>query len=179
MMKRLTWFVGGAVAGAAGVTVAKRKVKQAATQLTPKRMVNGVTSRVHDAYVEGMSYGMISYCVPHSVYPAGYHCDPKQSLPFACLASQKNHMSLYLMCIYGSTVEEAWFRAAWAKTGKKLDMGKSCVRFKKIDELPLDVIGEAIRRMPAKKYIANYEAVLQKSAKSKANGKANGKAKKA
>jgi hypothetical protein len=145
--------------------------------LTALRKV--IVANLDEAYVEGMSYGMISYCVPLSVYPAGYHVDPKQSLPFACLSSQKNHMAMYLMCIYGSPVEEAWFRAAWAKTGKRLDMGKSCVRFKKLEDLPLDVIGEAIRRMPAKKYIANYEAVLQKSAKSKANGNANGKAKKA
>ena len=100
-------------------------------------------------YEEGMQYGMIGYYVPHRVYPAGYHCDPKQPLPFACLASQKNYMSLYLMCVYGDTPLAKWFAAAWAKTGKKLDMGKSCVRFKKLDDLALDVIGEAIRRLPA------------------------------
>ena len=69
------------------------------------------------------------YFVPHSVYPPGYHCDPKQPLPFAGLASQKNHMSLYLMCNYADGEYELWFREAWTKTGKKLDMGKSCVRF--------------------------------------------------
>ena len=109
---------------------------------------------------EGMQYGMIGYYVPHSVYPAGYHCDPKQPLPYAGLASQKNHMSLYLMANYGSAEQMAWFQEAWAKSGKKLDMGKSCVRFKKLEAVPLDVIGQAIKRLPAKAYIAQYEATL-------------------
>jgi hypothetical protein len=107
---------------------------------------------------------MIGYYVPHRVYPAGYHCDPKQPLPFAGLPSQKNYMSLYLMCTYGSTEHAKWFREAWAKTGKKLDMGKSCVRFRKVEDLPLDVIGEAIRRVPAKEYIAHIEAAMKPTA---------------
>jgi hypothetical protein len=105
-----------------------------------------------------MQYGMIGYYVPHRVFPAGYHCDPRQPLPFAGLASQKNHMSLYLMSVYGGGEHGEWFKKAWAKTGKKLDMGKACIRFKKLDDLPLEVIAEAIRRVPAKKYIAHYEA---------------------
>jgi hypothetical protein len=112
-------------------------------------------------YEEGMQYGMIGYYVPHRVYPAGYHCDPKQPLPFASLASQKNHMALYLMCVYGESDHSNWFREAWAKTGKKLDMGKSCLRFKKVEDLALDVIGETIKRVPAKKYIAHCEASLK------------------
>lgn len=111
-------------------------------------------------YVENMSYGMIGYCVPHSIYPPGYHCNPEQALPFAALASQKNYMSLYLMCTYGNVSHMKWFQDAWAKTGKKLDMGKSCIRFKKVEDLALDVIGEAIRRVPAKKYIAEVEWTL-------------------
>ncbi|HKQ48547.1 MAG TPA: DUF1801 domain-containing protein [Phycisphaerae bacterium] len=118
-------------------------------------------------YEEGMSYGAIGYYVPHKVYPPGYHCDPKQPLPFAGLASQKNHMAVYLMCIYGSTDQESWFRKEWAKTGKKLDMGKSCIRFKKLDDLAVDVIGKAIARVPAKKYIADYESVMKTSGKKK------------
>ncbi len=109
-------------------------------------------------YEEGMQYGMIGYYVPHHVYPAGYHCDPRQPLPFAGLASQKNHCSLYLMCVYGESEVSKWFQEAWAKTGKKLDMGKACVRFKKSEDLALDVIGETIRRVPAAKYIAVCEA---------------------
>lgn len=118
-------------------------------------------------YEEGMQYGMIGYYVPHRVYPAGYHCDPKQPLCFAGLASQKNYMSLYLMCVYGDSDHAEWFREAWAKTGKKLDMGKSCVRFKKVEQLALDVIGEAIRRVPAKKYIEHCEGVLRSVKKRK------------
>lgn len=112
-------------------------------------------------YQECMGYGMMGYAVPHSVYPPGYHCDPKQPLPFAGLASQKGHMSLYLMCTYMNSGEDGWFRKAWAKTGKKLDMGKSCIRFKKVEDLALEVIGEAIRRVPAKKYIEIYESLLK------------------
>ena len=112
-------------------------------------------------YEEGIQYGMIGYYVPHRVYPAGYHCDPKQPLPFAGLASQKNHMSLYLMCVYGDTDHSKWFQDAWARTGKKLDMGKACVRFKKLDNLSLDVIAEAIRRVPARNYIAHCEAAVK------------------
>jgi Domain of unknown function (DU1801) len=111
-------------------------------------------------YEEGIQYGMIGYYVPHRVFPAGYHCDPKQPLPFAGMASQKNHLSLYLMCTYGSAEQQAWFKDAWAKTGKKLDMGKACVRFKKLSDVPLEVIGEAIRRVPAKKYIESYQAMI-------------------
>jgi hypothetical protein len=114
-------------------------------------------------YEEGIQYGMIGYYVPHRVYPAGYHCDPNQPLGFAHLASQKNHMALYLMCIYGDSDLSRWFRQAWAKTGKKLDMGKACVRFKKVEDLALDVIAEAIKRMPARKYIEICEAATAKT----------------
>ena len=119
-----------------------------------------VRKNLSSGYEEGMQYGMIGYYVPHSVYPPGYHCDRKQPLPFASLASQKNYMAVYLMCIYGNAEHEAWFREAWAATGKKLNMGKSCVRFKRIDDLALNVIGGAIKRVPAKKFIAHYKATL-------------------
>jgi hypothetical protein len=120
-----------------------------------------------------MSYGMIGYHVPHSIYPAGYHCDPEQPLPFAGLASQKNHMAFYLMCVYSEKEYEKWFREAWAKSGKKLDMGKSCIRFKKLEDLPLDVVGVAIKKVPVKKYVAIYEAAFKqpKGTKKKAAAK--------
>jgi hypothetical protein len=111
-------------------------------------------------YAEGMQYGMIGYAVPHRVYPAGYHCDPSQPLCFAGLASQKNHCSLYLMSIYGSEKERQWFEREWKKSGKKLDMGKACIRFKSAADLPLELIGEAIARTPAKQYIAAVERTL-------------------
>lgn len=122
-------------------------------------------------YEEGMQYGMIGYYVPHRVYPAGYHCDPKQPLPFAGLASQKNYMSLYLMCIYGSSDHLKWFQQAWAETGKKLDMGKSCIRFKKLEDLSLDVIGESIKRVPAKKYVERCEAIIKSTTRGAAKRK--------
>ena len=112
-------------------------------------------------YEEGMQYGMIGYYVPHRLYPAGYHTNPKQPLPFACLASQQDYMSLYLMTAYGEKAEDTWFRVEWAKTGKKLDMGKSCIRFKHLEDLALNVIGEAIRRVPLKNYIEHYESVIK------------------
>jgi uncharacterized protein YdhG (YjbR/CyaY superfamily) len=114
-------------------------------------------------YEEGMAYGMIGYSVPHRIFPAGYHADPRQGLMFAALASQKNFMSVYVMGLYTGCDWEneselvQWFREAWAKSGKKkLDMGKACIRFKKVDDLPLDVLGEVIRRIPAKVYVENY-----------------------
>jgi hypothetical protein len=115
-------------------------------------------------YRESMLPTMIGYGVPHSVYPPGYHCNPKQPLPFAALASQKNHMALYMMGLYVGPDESEveWFRSAWAATGKKLDLGKSCLRFRKLDDLALDVLAEAMRRMPAKRYIALYEHGLKK-----------------
>lgn len=112
-------------------------------------------------YEEGMQYGMIGYHVPHRIFPAGYHCDPKQPLPFAALASQKNYMAVYLWSVYADGPEERWFREAWARTGRKLDMGKCCVRFKKLEDAALDVIGEAIRRVPMKVHIAQYQASLE------------------
>ena len=121
-------------------------------------------------YEEGMQFGMIGYYVPHEVYPPGYHCDPKQPLPFAGLASQKNHMSLYFMCVYGNPEQEGWFRSAWAATGKKLDTGKSCVRFKKVADLPLEVIGETVRRVPVKKFIEFYEGAFAKAGKRSRKG---------
>ncbi len=118
-------------------------------------------------YEEGMQYGMIGYYVPHSVYPPGYHCDPKQPLPFAGLASQKQYMSVYLGGVYATPDFAKWFQTAWSKSGKKLDMGKCCIRFKKIEDLALDVIGEAIKRVPAKKYVEHYENVMKTMGKRK------------
>lgn len=106
---------------------------------------------------EGMQYGMIGWYVPHHVFPPGYHVDPKQPLPYACLASQKNYLSLYLMSIYADdTPDEQWFRKRWATSGKKLDMGKSCIRFKRAEDLALDVIGEALQRVGVARHIAAY-----------------------
>jgi hypothetical protein len=122
-------------------------------------------------YEEGMQYGMIGYFVPHRIYPAGYHCDPKQPVPFAGLASQKNYMSVYIMSAYGEGDGEKWLRQEWAKTGKKLDMGKCCIRFKKVEDLALDVIGKVIAASPAKKHIEYYEKAIKNMGKGKARKK--------
>lgn len=119
-----------------------------------------ILDNLDEGFREGVQYGMIGYCVPHEVYPAGYHCDPRQPLPFAGLASQKGHMALYLHGVY--TDQEARTRLVedWKKSGKKLNMGAACIRFKKLEDLPLDVIGRAVERSTVKKYIAAYEAAL-------------------
>lgn len=126
---------------------------------------------------ELMSYGMIGYGVKHSVYPPGYHCDPSVPLPYAGLASQKGYFSLYMCSLYNGCAggKESdtlkWFRQAWTKGGRKLDMGKACIRFKKLEDVPLDVVGEAIRRVSAKLAIKEYEAARAEQAALKAAGK--------
>jgi hypothetical protein len=142
-----------------------------------------ILANLGKGYEEGMQYGMIGYYVPHSVFPAGYHCDPTQPLPFAAIAAQKNYYSVYLMGVYcgcyGARETElaTWFREAWVASGRKLNMGASCVRFTKIEDCALDVLGEAIRRVPAEKYIRHYESTLAllrsaKAGKPKASSKA-------
>jgi hypothetical protein len=111
-------------------------------------------------YEESMLWGMIGYAVPHRVWPHGYHCDPSKPLMMAALSSQKNNLTVYLMSVYGDKAERAWFQKAWAKTGKKLNMGGCCIRFTKVEDAALDVIGEAIRRTPAKAYIESYVQTL-------------------
>ena len=128
-----------------------------------------VLKNLDGGYREGMQYGHIGYFIPHERFAHGYHCDPKQPLPFAAIASQKNHMAIYLMGVYcgcvgdgeGETAEARWFRDAWLKTGKKLDMGKACVRFRKLEGVALEVVGEAIRRIPADLYIERYVESLR------------------
>jgi hypothetical protein len=127
-----------------------------------------ILANLPKGYEECMSYGMIGYVVPHSLYPPGYHCDPKLPLPYAILGSQKNHMALHLMTVYGDPIMEKWFRNAWSAAGKKLDMGKACVRFKKIEDVPLDVVGRLIARVPVKDYIA----LMEKNIGASKNGKA-------
>ncbi len=120
-------------------------------------------------YEEGMMWGMIGYAVPHRVWPLGYHCDPKKPLMMCSLASQKNDMTFYLMSVYGggngmgSNAERAWFEKAWKATGRKLNMGGCCIHFKKLEDAALDVIGEAVRRIPARAYVENYVKSLAKT----------------
>jgi hypothetical protein len=143
-----------------------KTVAQYLAELPPDRrkVVEGVRkvirANLDRGFEEGMQYGMIGYYVPHRLYPAGYHCNPAQPLPFACLASQKNYLSLYLTCIYASPAMRKAFEQAWRESGKKLDMGKSCIRFKKLEDLAIDVIGQAIARISVQKFITGYEAAL-------------------
>lgn len=111
-------------------------------------------------YEEGMMWGMIGYAVPHRVWPLGYHCDPEKPLMMAALSSQKDNLTVYLMPVYSDKTERAWFEKAWKATGKKLNMGGCCIRFKTLEHAALDVIGEAIRRTPAKAYVENYVGLL-------------------
>jgi hypothetical protein len=112
---------------------------------------------------ERMSYGMIGYVVPHSLYPAGYHCDTKLPLPFANIASQKNFIALYHMGIYSDTTILDWFVTEYPKHCKlKLNMGKSCIRFKKPDQIPFDLIAELMQKMSVDDWISRYEANLKR-----------------
>ena len=122
-------------------------------------------------YEEGIQWGMPSYFVPLSEYPSGYNCQPDQPLPFVGFASQKNHMAFYGFYIYMDDALKDRFIEDWKKTGKKLDMGKSCVRFKKLEDVPLKVIGDAVKRVPMKKYIKQYEEQLQNSGSRKKTAK--------
>lgn len=126
-----------------------------------------ILANLPEGYAECMQYGMIGYVVPHSIYPAGYHCKPSEPLTYAMLASQKNHMALYFMSVYGHEETREWFCKAYQASGKKLDMGKSCIRFRKVEDLPLEVIGQAVARIPVKKYIAFVEKSLQRTSREK------------
>lgn len=109
-------------------------------------------------FSEGIGYGMIGYSVPHSLYPAGYHCDPKLPLPFMSFASQKNFIAFYHMGIYADPDLLNWFLEEYAKVSKtKLDMGKSCMRFKKPDQIPFDLIGRLVSKISPHKWIDTYE----------------------
>ncbi len=113
-----------------------------------------IVDNLAPGFEEIMDFGMIAYVIPLSRHPKTYN---KKSLMYAALASQKNHMAVYLMCLYSDGRAEDWFTDAYAKTGKKLDMGKSCVRFKRLDDLPLDIVGQAVARMTPDDFIASYE----------------------
>ncbi|MFI4881976.1 MAG: DUF1801 domain-containing protein, partial [Phycisphaerales bacterium JB064] len=116
-----------------------------------------INKNIDKAFEHGMQYGMPAWYVPHSIYPAGYHCDPKQPLPFASVASQKGHIGIYIFCIYQDEALRDWFIDAWKTSGKRLDMGKSCIRVKKLDDVPLDVLGKLFKKVKAKDFVAAYE----------------------
>jgi hypothetical protein len=110
-------------------------------------------------YQEGIQWGMISWFVPLSQYPAGYGGNPKQPLPLISLASQKSYIALHMICFYGQPELLEWFQAQYQKSGKKLDMGKGCLRFKSVPELALEVVEATLSRLPIEKYAAGYQAM--------------------
>lgn len=124
-----------------------------------KNIRSVILENLPSGFEETMSYGMIGYVVPHSVYPDGYHADPALPLPFMNLASQKNHIALYHSGIYSDEELKDWFTSEYNNTvGKKPDMGKSCIRFKKTDSIPLKLIGDLASKMTAEEWIELYES---------------------
>jgi hypothetical protein len=128
-------------------------------------------NQLHDVIVKNLpkgfeaaiSYGGLGYVVPHTVYPAGYHCKPSEPLPFAGLASQKNSINFYHIGLYTDPKLLEWFRTEYSKhTSQKLDMGKSCIRFKKLDDIPYPLIADLMKKMSVKEWITIYEANLKK-----------------
>lgn len=122
-----------------------------------------IKEHLPEGFEEGIQYKMISYHVPHAIYPNGYHCDPKVPLPFLNVASQKNSINLYHMGLYADPKLLNWFVTNYPKHCKyKLDMGKSCIRFKKLDDIPYELIGELIAKISAQEWISRYESNLKK-----------------
>lgn len=148
------------------------------TALTPDQYINDlpddrkqtmqqlrevILKNIPKGFEERMGYGMLGYSVPHSIYPAGYHCNPKDPLPFFGLASQKNSINVYHMGMYARQDLYDWFVAEYPKHSKaKLDMGKSCIRFKKPEHIPLELIGELLQKMSVQDWIALYEKEIKK-----------------
>ncbi|MFA6947070.1 MAG: DUF1801 domain-containing protein [Pedobacter sp.] len=127
-----------------------------------------ILDNLPEGFSEEMSYGMIGYVVPHSLYPAGYHCNPKLPLPFMGLASQKNFIAFYHMGLYADKKILDWFLEEYPKhTPGKKDMGKSCLRFKKMDQIPYELIGQLVKKMSVEDWIEIYETNFKKKVLSK------------
>ena len=127
--------------------------KEAITKLR-----NSVLKNLPKGFKETMSYGMLGYVVPHEIYPGGYHCEPKLPLPFANIASQKNFIAFYHMGVYAMPELLKWFTTEYPKhSSAKLEMGKSCFRFKKLEYIPYKLIGELIKKVSVKDWIKVYE----------------------
>ncbi|MCZ8090349.1 MAG: DUF1801 domain-containing protein [Flavobacterium sp.] len=131
-----------------------------------KNVIENIRKTILDnlpkGFEETISYGMLGYVVPHSIYPSGYHCDPKTPLPFISVASQKNFIAVYHMGIYADETLLNWFVAEYPKHCKtKLDMGKSCIRFKKVNDIPLDLLGQLVTKMTVQDWISLYENNLK------------------
>lgn len=122
-----------------------------------------INENIPDGFEETMSYGMIGWVVPHSIYPNGYHCTRELPLPFLSIASQKNFIGFYHMGIYANPELLKWFTEEYPKYSKyKLDMGKSCVRLKRMNDIPFDLIKETVQKMTVKEWIDLYEGNLKR-----------------
>lgn len=132
-------------------------------QETLKKLRQVIKANLPKGFEEGITYGMVGYYVPHSIYPNGYHCDPKDPLPFMNFASQKNSVNLYHSGIYAVQEIHDWFVTEYPKyCSRKLDMGKSCIRFKKLEEIPYELIGELCTKLSVQDWIDIYEAAYIK-----------------
>ena len=128
-------------------------------QQAVEKLRNVVRKNLPKGFSETMSYGGIGFVVPHTKYPAGYHCDPKLPLPFVCIVSQKNFIALHHMGVYANPELLDWFTKEYPKHSKtKLDMGKGCIRFKKPDQIPFELIGELMKKISPDKWIEVYES---------------------
>lgn len=131
-------------------------------QASMKKLRAVIKKNLPKGFTETISYGMIGYVVPHKLYPAGYHCDPKLPLPFMSIASQKNFIAVYHMGIYADKKLMDWFLAEYPKhTTTKLDMGKSCIRFKKPEQVPYALIGELASKMSVADWVGTYEKAFR------------------
>lgn len=128
-----------------------------------KNLRKVITDNLPKGFEETISYGMIGYVIPHSIYPAGYHVDPKLPLPFVSVASQKEYVALYHMGLYADENLLAWFKNEYPKySKKKLDMGKSCIRFKDFNSIPYPLIGELLNKISVEEWIKRYETLVKK-----------------
>ena len=128
-----------------------------------QKLRDTIVKNLPKGFEEVMAYGMIAFVVPHSKYPKGYHCDPKLPLQFVCLASQKNYIALHHMGLYGDKMLLNWFTEEYPKYSKtKLDMGKGCVRFKKPDQIPFELIGALMKKITPDKWIEIYEKAFRR-----------------
>ncbi len=121
------------------------------------KLDNIVTENLSGKYSRNMQYGIISYTIPHYVYPGGYHCKPTDEVPYMSIASQKNHVALYHMGIYFDNKLEKWLRDTFKKNDLKIDLGKSCLRFKKPDQIPYDIITELVKKSSIEDYLEQYK----------------------
>jgi hypothetical protein len=131
----------------------------------------GINRALPAGYKEGIQFGMISWFVPLSAYPAGYGGNKKEPLPLMSVGSKKGYMALHMICFYGQPALREWFTAQYAKSGKKLDMGQGCLRFKTLPDLALDVVEKTLARLPVDDYIAGYQAMREGMGKGKTKAK--------